>query len=172
MTDEREKNMKCDKCRFWNSGGPNGYPSMRVGADGRPMAAKYCQFFPSPVWKFADDWCGQYASAEGLQKEFSADDNADRLHETNTPDEKYRHALHQCAERYRDMMIVRKNIYTPDNELWKFTMQFMFGCRDGMPVAKLCRWLGYIQGQLIAAGVTDVETERDWTRPLFRPLDY
>ena len=37
---------------------------------------------------------------------------------------------------------------------------------------KLNRWLGYIQGVLISWGVTTVEAERDFTRPLFRTLDY
>ena len=35
---------------------------------------------------------------------------------------------------------------------------------------KLNRWLGYIH--LISWGVTTVEAERDFTRPLFRTLDY
>ena len=82
----------------------------------------------------------------------------------------YHDALHKCAERYRDM---QELAHAPDDEpLWNFTMEFMFGCRDGMPVAKLCRWLGYIQGVLIERGITTVQAERDWTRPLFRPLDF
>lgn len=42
----------------------------------------------------------------------------------------------------------------------------------GVPLLKQNRWLGYIQGVLIERKVTDVKTERDWTRPLFRPLDF
>lgn len=79
----------------------------------------------------------------------------------------YHHALHKCAERYRDMQMAE-----PPDELWRFTCEFMFGCRDGLPIPKLCRWLGYIQGVLIERGFTTVEAERDWTRPLFRPLDF
>lgn len=41
-----------------------------------------------------------------------------------------------------------------------------------VPLVKLSRWLGYVQGVLIERGVTTVEIERDWTRPLFRPLDF
>lgn len=82
----------------------------------------------------------------------------------------YHIALHKCAERYRDMLIAER--YRSDDPLWKFTMEFMFGCRDGLPVEKLCRWLGYIQGVLIERGHTTVAEERDWTRPLFRPLDF
>lgn len=85
----------------------------------------------------------------------------------------YHAALHACAERYRDMMLERFAGNTPIGDpLWTFTMEFMFGCRDGLPVPKLCRWLGYIQGVLIERGFTTVEDERNWTRPLFRPLDF
>jgi len=87
-------------------------------------------------------------------------------------DEQYRFALHKCAERYRDMMLAAPVSFPPSDPLWLFNMEFMFGCRDGLPVPKLCRWLGYIQGVLIARGYTSVEKERDWTRPLFRPLDF
>jgi hypothetical protein len=80
--------------------------------------------------------------------------------------DKYRFALHKCGERYRDMF---NDINDPLN---KFIHEFMWGCRDGLPVPKLCRWLGYIQGILIERGYTTVDTERDWTRPLFRPLDF
>lgn len=79
-------------------------------------------------------------------------------------------ALHKCAERYRDMLIEAAT-YT-DDPLWRFNMEFMFACRDRLPLMKLNRWLGYIQGVLIERGHTTVEAERDWTRPLFRPLDF
>jgi len=82
----------------------------------------------------------------------------------------YHDALHKCAERYRDMQM--DAAVSVEDPLWKFTMEFMFGCRDGLPVPKLCRWLGYIQGLLIERGYTTVEAERDWTRSLFRPLDF
>lgn len=82
----------------------------------------------------------------------------------------YHLALHKCAERYRDMQVAAKIPVT--DPLWLFTMELMFGCRDGLPVPKLCRWLGYIQGVLIERGLTTVEAERDWTRSLFRPLDF
>lgn len=82
----------------------------------------------------------------------------------------YHEALHKCAERYRDMLI--EGGYPSDDPLWKFTHEFMFGCRDYMPIPKLCRWLGYIQGVLIERELTTVVAERDWTRPLFRPLDF
>jgi hypothetical protein len=59
-----------------------------------------------------------------------------------------------------------------DNALWAFSHEFSYGCLQELPVPKLCRWLGYIQGVLIERGYTTVEAERDWTRPLFRPLDF
>lgn len=84
---------------------------------------------------------------------------------------KYYHALHKCAERYRDMLLDDPAVEA-DDPLWVFVMQFMFSCRDQLPLMKLNRWLGYIQGCLIERGYTSVEAERDWTRPLFRPLDF
>lgn len=33
---------------------------------------------------------------------------------------------------------------------------------------KANRWVGFIQGVLIANGITTVENERDYTRPLFQ----
>jgi len=37
----------------------------------------------------------------------------------------------------------------------------------GFPVDKFSRWLGFIQGVLICKGLTDVNTERNITRPWF-----
>jgi len=39
-----------------------------------------------------------------------------------------------------------------------------------MPLDKLARWTGYIQGSLIAEGVTTIDKERDRTRPIFTPF--
>lgn len=82
----------------------------------------------------------------------------------------YHEALQTCGERYRDIL----SYPHPDTNdpLWQFTMEFLAGCRAGMPLCKLNRWLGYIQGVLIERKYTTVQAERDWTRPLFRPLDY
>ncbi|TIX42750.1 MAG: hypothetical protein E5V40_05805 [Mesorhizobium sp.] len=82
----------------------------------------------------------------------------------------YHAAIHACAERYRDMQL--GNGASCDDPLWKFTHELMFGCRDGFPIMKLNRWLGYIQGVLIERGLTTVQAERDWSRPIFRPLDF
>lgn len=38
----------------------------------------------------------------------------------------------------------------------------------GQSLTKKHRWLGYIQGVMCAHGLIDVDTERDWTRGLFR----
>lgn len=35
---------------------------------------------------------------------------------------------------------------------------------------KANRWLGFVQGVLCAAGIVDVDEERDYTRPLFHEL--
>lgn len=39
--------------------------------------------------------------------------------------------------------------------------------RNPMEWGKANRWLGFIQRSLIAAGLTTVQAERDFTRPLF-----
>lgn len=82
----------------------------------------------------------------------------------------YHEALRHCADRYLHMQELAADRVDP--KLFRFTLEFQSGCRDRHPVPKLCRWLGYIQGLLIERGLTTVEIERDWTRPLFRPLDY
>jgi hypothetical protein len=76
----------------------------------------------------------------------------------------YHIALHACVDRYRGM--------TTDQTLLDFLDEFEQGCIDEMPLCKLNRWIGYIQGVLIERGATTVTAERDWTRPLFRPLDF
>jgi len=80
----------------------------------------------------------------------------------------YHEALRECGERYRDM----QEPATDNDTLWVFTHEFLHGCSDGLPIPKLCRWLGYIQGVLIERGYTSVHAEREWTRPLLRPLDF
>lgn len=35
---------------------------------------------------------------------------------------------------------------------------------------KANRWLGFVQGVLICAGIVDIEDERDYTRPLFHAI--
>lgn len=79
--------------------------------------------------------------------------------------EEYYVALLKCAERYK---ILGRN----DPKLSEFITEFTKGCEDKLPLMKLNRWLGYIQGVLIERKLTTVETERNWTRPLFRPLDF
>lgn len=38
---------------------------------------------------------------------------------------------------------------------------------DTLPVDKLSRWLGFVQGVLATLGLIRVDTERDFSRPLF-----
>lgn len=38
---------------------------------------------------------------------------------------------------------------------------------DLWPIDKLSRWLGFIQGVMIANGCTDVDSQRDYSRELF-----
>jgi hypothetical protein len=98
--------------------------------------------------------------------------------------DEYYQALIKCGDRYRELL---RN-YIDDNDYWgwnnqkasstdarnlnTFLTEFIVGCNNKMPLMKLNRWLGYIQGSLIQWEVTTVENERNWTRPLFRPLDF
>ena len=93
----------------------------------------------------------------------------------------YRDALVKCADRYIDMILQQEH---PDGTLLEFAFElrhrsngkriepFFHEDSEPYPLLKLNRWLGYIQGVLIERGITDVTTERDWTRPLFRPIDF
>lgn len=97
-------------------------------------------------------------------------------------EQEYYQALLKCGERYVSMLnkFIVDNEYwgwdktTSQNasELWMFIGEFIQGCNDKLPLMKLNRWLGYIQGTLIQWEITTVQAERDWTRPLFRPLDF
>lgn len=39
--------------------------------------------------------------------------------------------------------------------------------RDELPLDKLSRWLGFVQGCLLMRGIIDTDEERDHSRPLF-----
>jgi hypothetical protein len=90
----------------------------------------------------------------------------------------YYEALIQCGLRYIEMLNREKSVWMAEDWIDKvialehFIEEFLHGCENEMPLNKLNRWLGYIQGTLIALEITTVQAERDWTRPLFRPLDY
>ena len=86
----------------------------------------------------------------------------------------YYDALDKCAERYK-IMLLDADYWDGSQktaDLWEFYKLFKSGVRDKLPLMKLNRWLGYLQGCLIERGYTTVQAERDWTRPLFRPLDF
>lgn len=74
--------------------------------------------------------------------------------------EAYYDAIMACVERYTAM--------SADDDLQSFLAEF----NRSVPLMKLDRWLGYVQGVVIERGYTTVQTERDWTRSLFRPLDF
>jgi hypothetical protein len=80
------------------------------------------------------------------------------------PTDELAEALRTCAIQYLDM--------SAGTDLHPFVRVFQQGINDNLPVTKLMRWLGYIQGQLVAKGITTVEDERNWTRPLFRPIEF
>lgn len=74
---------------------------------------------------------------------------------------RYHTSIKLCVERYQKMAEGHPDI-----------IEFLEEFSDDVPLMKICRWVGYVQGILIERGVTTVEIERDWTRPLFRPLDF
>lgn len=65
-----------------------------------------------------------------------------------------------------------KELAKGDEKLSTFIEELEEGCKTRLPINKMNRWLGYIQGVLIERGLTTVNEERDFTRPLFRPLDF
>jgi hypothetical protein len=77
----------------------------------------------------------------------------------------YYQALEACVERYEAMS-------HQDPDLLEFLSEFRIGIQNKLPLMKLNRWLGYIQGVLIERKRTTVQAEREWTRPLFKPLDF
>lgn len=91
--------------------------------------------------------------------------------------ENYYNALMICSERYENMLASYHywcdNWTAEDQKLWMFIGDtFHCGIEDRLPLMKLNRWLGYIQANLIQRGCTTVEAERNWTRLLFRHLDF
>lgn len=70
------------------------------------------------------------------------------------------------AERYKKMAEGQEEDFV------SFIDEFHKGIKLRLPLPKLNRWLGYIQGVLIERQVTSVQAERDYTRPFFRPLDF
>jgi hypothetical protein len=81
-------------------------------------------------------------------------------------------AIMKCQEKYLGLCIQMEGRdfgFGPVSfkDLVKFLDEFNYE----VPLMKLNRWLGYVQGVLIERGVTTVEIERDETRPLFKPLD-
>jgi hypothetical protein len=84
-------------------------------------------------------------------------------------EEAYYTYLIACGVRYFNMQVRNDE---RDVDLMEFTKLFIKECVSKLPLMKLNRWLGYIQGTLIAQNYTTVQEERDWTRPYFRPLDF
>lgn len=80
---------------------------------------------------------------------------------------------HESIKELVELYLVIFDLSEPREEkLKEFMEEIVKGCNEDMPICKLNRWLGYVQGVLIERGFTTVETERECTRALFRPLDY
>lgn len=69
-----------------------------------------------------------------------------------------RDATKECFQRYLDFKLDEGTL-----ELCKKAIQEA----QTLPIDKLSRWLGYVQGIAIERGLSTVQRERDYTRPLF-----
>lgn len=99
----------------------------------------------------------------------------------NNISEEYYQALSICSERYSDIISDKlsddeywgnSHYYEQLQKLRLFNLDFKASVYNRDPLMKLNRWLGYIQGTLIAYELTTVQAERDFTRPLFQRLDF
>jgi len=95
------------------------------------------------------------------------DDAVKALETAREDEDAYYAALASCLERY-GRMAGRYGML----RLSSFIVEAEDAVENRVPLRKLNRWIGYIQGALIQHGATTVEAEREWTRPLFRPLDF
>lgn len=77
-------------------------------------------------------------------------------------DKLWRRQVALLFHRYKDM--------AKDEELKSFCLKAIQEIQEH-PSLKLSRWLGYVQGRLIAEGVTTIEIERDETRPILKELE-
>ena len=78
------------------------------------------------------------------------------------------------AERYKDM--TNSGIKSGNEGLTVDKMEFgniVWMCDSiidlgaNWPIDKVARWIGFIQATIIASGLTSVDAERDFSRPLF-----
>lgn len=82
-----------------------------------------------------------------------------------------REATRQLFARYRKIICAVTSHDEADARLSLENLAWM--CRtaeasiDDLPLDKLSRWLGFVQGCLAMRGLIDVDTERDVSRPLF-----
>lgn len=54
----------CKTCKWWDKGGATGSPITRFkeleNGELEQMKAHFCVFMPKTVWKYEDDYCGQF----------------------------------------------------------------------------------------------------------------
>ena len=82
------------------------------------------------------------------------------------------HVHKNLAQRYVHMMDRTHNITTDDNHPFSLhNLRWMCNTiiehGETWPIDKVGRWLGYIQAGMIMHELTSVNTERDFSRPLF-----
>lgn len=85
----------------------------------------------------------------------------------------YYAAIMLCRARYLEMCALYEGLDLGRGPVsFHDVTAFLAEFADSVPLLKLSRWLGYVQGVLIERGATTVARERDWSRPLCRPLDF
>jgi hypothetical protein len=82
-------------------------------------------------------------------------------------DQNYRKELLKATSRYTAMAIDHG-----DELLADWAEDIEEGVREGLPLIKMSRWLGNLQGKLHERGYTTDDIERDVTRSWFRHLDF
>lgn len=73
-------------------------------------------------------------------------------------------AHRKLINRYRNL-IIGKN-FTDEKELLGFCDLAL----DLQNPDKLSRWVGYLQGILVERKIVSVESERNWSRPIYKPI--
>lgn len=77
-----------------------------------------------------------------------------------------RQATAEMFRRYTDMLGEPGAGHTDARLRWMCATALQHA--EDWPVDKLPRWLGFVQGVLVERGVLSIDTERDFSRPLFR----
>lgn len=76
----------------------------------------------------------------------------------------------ELLSRYQNMLLDSEGFYINEFDNTEHLLWMINELRTNQEqsLTKKHRWLGYIQHAIISAGLTDVMTERDYTRQIFK----